>query len=75
MTTKPIDNIVKTWYAFMISCTRMVSWPCRKGRKESINIAMHALCTNMLEEKTGAWLDPYHCNRFQAHAASRSAEN
>lgn len=49
MTTKSIGNIVKTWYAFMISCTSMVSWPCRKGRKRSINITMHALCANVLE--------------------------
>lgn len=49
MTTKSIDNIVNIWYVFMISCTSMVSWPGRKGRKWSINIIMHALCAKGLE--------------------------
>lgn len=53
MIIKFIDNIVKIWYVFMISCIRMVFWLCRKGRKELINIVMYVLCINMLEEKIG----------------------
>lgn len=50
MTTKSIDNIIKTiWNALMISCISMGSWPCWK-REKKVNKENDACAmTNVLE--------------------------